>query len=118
MRHRDVALVAIIGHECSITVGALQSVPGVPSHMVHVVYFDHETFVTLLAVVLILALMLVHVVCVAITRAELFLTDMTLEVDSSSWIRVHLVWHSIWICWQYSSLCTPQDSLKQKTSWL
>ena len=85
-----VAPVTLTGCECSITVGALQSVPGVPSHVVHIVCFDRETLVTLLAVVLILALMLVHVVCVATTRAELFLTDITLEVDSSGRIRAHV----------------------------
>ncbi len=107
MSQRDVALVAVIGHECSITVGALQSVPGVPSHVVPIVCFDIEALVTLLAVVLILALMLIHMVCVATTRAEFFLTDIALEEDSSIRLRG-----------QSSSRCTQQGSLKQKTSQL
>ncbi len=68
----QVRVETLMGHECSITVGALQSVPGVPSHVVHIVCFDRETLVTLLAVVLILALMLVHVVCVALRELNLF----------------------------------------------
>ncbi len=108
----DVFLVTFSRHECSTTVGALQSIPGVPSHMIHVACFDIEAFITLLAVVLILALMFVHVVYVAITRAELFLTDMALEEHLSGRITVDVGWYSIRL-WGLPSLF-KQSSLEQK----